>query len=365
MPTAGEWGALQSMAEVLSRSGLVPSALRRKPDDIMLILLTGRDLRLQPTVALNKIHVIEGKPTLAAEMMAGLVNRQPGMSIWPDPDNDGTKAVAHAVRDGRELKFGFTMHDARTAGLAGKGNWAKWPQFMLWARAVSGLCRMAFSDVLAGVSYTPEELGAAVDPESGEVLDVVHRVLAEAPDALFMSNVNVAAARQKAVDAGLSDDEIAEMVERATDGRTDQLGEVLKSEVKALRDAMQYLLLRKQPAAEQEEVFEGGDTDDGPPNPPRPVQAETLSGMPPLEFPSLSDAGDRIRAAIPARGPSSQPPCTTAQRTAVNAALSGAGVTGERRKPVLSSLLGRTIKSSSDLTFAEASALINEFKEQT
>lgn len=249
MPSPSEWGALQQMAEVLSRSGLVPSALRRKPDDIMLVLLTGRDLRLAPTTALAKIHVIEGKPTISAELMAGLVNRQPGMAIWPDPGNSDIKATAHATRDGRELHFSFTLEDARRAGLAGKGSWAKFPQFMLWARAVSGLCRMAFSDVLAGVSYTPDELGAEVDPESGEVLSVPSRRTDESP---FLSPANVAAASARAVDAGLSDDEIAEMVDSATGGRTDRLAEVHKSEVAALRDALAGIVRRKQPDDEDD-----------------------------------------------------------------------------------------------------------------
>lgn len=172
LPSPSEWHALAAMAEQLARSGLVPKHLRGKPDDVMLVLLTGRDLHLSPTTAINKIHVIEGKPTLSAELMCALVNRQPGMRIWPDPANDGRQAVAHALRDGRELRFTFTHDDAVRARLTGKDVWKGYPQFMLWARAVSGLCRMAFPDVLAGVSYIPEELGAEVDPETGQVIEV-------------------------------------------------------------------------------------------------------------------------------------------------------------------------------------------------
>jgi hypothetical protein len=172
LPSPNEWVALSGLAEQLARSGLVPKALRGKPDDVMLVLLTGRDLAIAPTTAVNKIHVIEGKPTLSAELMCALVNRQPGMRIWPDPANDDKVAVAHALRDGVEMRFRFTIGDATRAKLTRKEIWAGYPQFMLWARAVSGLCRMAFPDVLAGVSYTPEEMGAAVDPATGEVIDV-------------------------------------------------------------------------------------------------------------------------------------------------------------------------------------------------
>jgi hypothetical protein len=65
----------------------------------------------------------------------------------------------------------FTMQDAKTAGLAGKGNWNKYPAAMLLARATSAAVRAACPEVLMGISYTPEELGAAVTDE-GDVLAV-------------------------------------------------------------------------------------------------------------------------------------------------------------------------------------------------
>lgn len=243
MPSPAEWAQLESMAAVLSRSGLVPAALRRKPDDIMLVLLTGRDLRLAPTTALSKIHVIEGKPTCSAELMSALVNRRPGMSLWPGSDNDAEKATAFGSRDGREMQFTFRLEDAKRAGLAGKGTWAKWPQFMLWARAVSGLCRMAFADVLAGVSYTPEEMGAEVN-EDGEVIDVAGRTV-EPPS---LAPGWPERALGVALDRGLTDDEVAEMVDTGTDGRTDSLWDVTAEDVPAIKAAMEHIVARKAPS---------------------------------------------------------------------------------------------------------------------
>ena len=75
MPSPAEWAALTGMAEQLSRSRLVPKGLYDQPDDIMLILLTGRDLQIAPTQALNKIHVIEGKQSFALELIVALIRR--------------------------------------------------------------------------------------------------------------------------------------------------------------------------------------------------------------------------------------------------------------------------------------------------
>ena len=60
-----------------------------------------------------------------------------------------------------------------------------------------------------------------------------------------MSPANVEKAREKAKAAGLTDDEVAEMVDTATGGRTDDLGEVHKDEVGALREAMARIVARK------------------------------------------------------------------------------------------------------------------------
>lgn len=185
-PSPSEWLAITGMAETLSRSKIVPYALQGKPEDIVVILLTGRDLALQPTYALNKIHVIKGKPGLAAEAMCALVLRA-GFFIGPKEGNDDTQATAVGKRGQHTFEFTFTLDLAVRAGLCqlkdgrafardSHGDrlpWEAYTHSMLWARAVSALCRMAFSDVLMGITYVPEELGAEYVDEAGNpIIDV-------------------------------------------------------------------------------------------------------------------------------------------------------------------------------------------------
>ncbi len=354
LPTMSEWGALERMAQVLSQSGLVPSALRRKPDDIILILLTGRDLRIQPTVALQKIHIIEGKATASAELMTALVNRQPGMRLWPDPANDARKAVAHAVRDGQEMSSTFTIEDAQRAGLAGKGNWAKWPQFMLWARAASGLCRQAFSDVLCGVTYTPEELGAEVDPETGAVL--AERA-APPPDASpFLSPANVDAVHQKATNFGLHIGDLARAVYNATGGRTDEVAEVLKTEVAALRDAMSEAVAAKTAP------------DDTPSEPLDAAEAhahyvESMSDDAPPSLAMFAELAPKVAALVAKYADDKKAPAP--QRTRLILTLKRVcGSEDDDQRLVLSALLAQQVTSRALLTAGQVHAVLEVLNEE-
>jgi hypothetical protein len=61
----------------------------------------------------------------------------------------------------------FTIKMAEKAGLTGKSNWKRHPDDMLWARAVSKLCRRLFADCFAGATYAPDEL----EPTADELMD--------------------------------------------------------------------------------------------------------------------------------------------------------------------------------------------------
>jgi hypothetical protein len=74
---------------------------------------------------------------------------------------------------GRETigKTTFTIEDAKRAELVKPGSgWVKYPQAMLFARAISAGCRTYTPDVFNGtLIYSPDEMGAEVG-EDGEVL---------------------------------------------------------------------------------------------------------------------------------------------------------------------------------------------------
>jgi hypothetical protein len=113
--------------------------------------------------ALTQIHVIEGRPGMAAEGMRALVVAA-GHDLLFDVATGGTCTMRARRRDSEhwtELTWSIDM--ARAAGLTGKDNWKKYPRAMLIARCTADLCRMVFPDVIHGFRSV-EEL-TDLDPE--------------------------------------------------------------------------------------------------------------------------------------------------------------------------------------------------------
>jgi hypothetical protein len=138
----------------------VPTALRGKNEAVLACVLYGAELGLGPMQSLNSIHVIEGRTAMSPELMRAMVARH-GHRI-DVVENSATACEVKGIRSdtGSMATVRWTMEDAKLAGLAGKNNWKTYPRAMLLARATSELCRIVFPDVIAGLSYTPEEVSS-------------------------------------------------------------------------------------------------------------------------------------------------------------------------------------------------------------
>ena len=60
-------------AQKIANTPFVPSAFRGKPEAVFAAILYGAELGIGPMQSLNCIHVIEGKPSMAPELMRALV----------------------------------------------------------------------------------------------------------------------------------------------------------------------------------------------------------------------------------------------------------------------------------------------------
>ena len=149
------------MAGILCRSGLIPQGLNT-PEKVCVALEWGHELQLSPMVAVNNIAVINGKPTLSADLMGALVKRSPeygGIEWTCQTEEKAECVITRILPNGKEEKYTstFTIEDAKNAGLIGKDVWRKYPKRMLKHRCMAYGLRDVFPDLLAGL-YSPEEM---------------------------------------------------------------------------------------------------------------------------------------------------------------------------------------------------------------
>ena len=146
-------------ARKLSASDLLPKSYQGKPQNVLLAVEFGRSLGLDPITAINMTHVVQGKPTASAQLVGALVRRA-GHTLRVR--GDAQTATCKIIRsDDPEFEFSvtWTMDRAKNAGLLSNATWKSYPEAMLKARAITECARDACPEVLAGISYTAEEVG--------------------------------------------------------------------------------------------------------------------------------------------------------------------------------------------------------------
>lgn len=168
---------VKSLSTDLSKSNLIPQALKRKPEDIVAIVLTGREMNLGPMQSLRAFHIINGVVTMKAETMAALVRSSPVCEYLLLKESTAKIATFETKRKGDQTPttLSFTIDEAKQAGLTVNQTWSKYPAALLRARAVSALCKAVYSDLLLGV-YEESEIERVV---AGPAEDLKARIKAE------------------------------------------------------------------------------------------------------------------------------------------------------------------------------------------
>jgi hypothetical protein len=149
------------LANAVCVAGLAPKGLDT-PEKAMVAIMHGLEIGLTPMAALQRIAVVNGRPSLWGDGAMGLV-RASGLCEFVrervEGDGDKRVAICEAKRRGEsEAIIGrFSVADARRAGLWDKaGPWKQYPDRMLQMRARAFALRDGFADVLGGLHLTEE-----------------------------------------------------------------------------------------------------------------------------------------------------------------------------------------------------------------
>ncbi len=181
-------------AEHLANADLLPKQFVNRPANVLYAIEYGRTLGITPIAALTGIHVIEGKPSASSGLIGALV-RQAGHKLRvKGDDRSATAQIIRADDPDYTYEVTWDLPRAVQAGLCqikdgkpwardrnGKPtSWEKYPTAMLKARAITEVARDACEDVLFGLHYTPEELGAYVN-QDGEPVEAPVQPLRSVP----------------------------------------------------------------------------------------------------------------------------------------------------------------------------------------
>jgi hypothetical protein len=153
-------------AAAMARSGYFNDS--REAAQALVKILAGQEMGFGAFSSMSGIHIIQGRPSIGANLMAAAVKRS-GRYDYRVVEMTDKVCSIRFLQHGEDLGVStFTLEDARKAGTK---NLDKFPRNMLFARAMSNGVRWYCPDVFNGSAvYTPEELGANVN-EDGEVID--------------------------------------------------------------------------------------------------------------------------------------------------------------------------------------------------
>jgi len=161
---------LSRVSKMLAMSGFFTDA--RDASQCGVKVLAGIEMGFGAFASMTGIHIIKGKPSIGANLMAAAVKRHPNYNYRVLEHSDQVCRIAFYERwEGKMEQVGVSEFNLDQAKKAGTQNLDKFARNMLFARAMSNGVKWYCPDVFDSPVYTPEELGAKVDGE-GNFVDV-------------------------------------------------------------------------------------------------------------------------------------------------------------------------------------------------
>lgn len=149
-----------SIAETFFQSGMFVDI--KSSSQAMVKIMAGQEFGIPPFAAMSGIHLIKGKPTIGAGLMAQRVKKSGKYSYNVLQLTDSICELEFIQLPKTVLGISkFTVEDAKRAGTGEAGGMnlmGKFPKNMLFARAISNGVRWFTPDIYESVVYVPEEM---------------------------------------------------------------------------------------------------------------------------------------------------------------------------------------------------------------
>jgi hypothetical protein len=150
--------AIAELGNMFHKSGIMGVST---PGDGAVVALTCMCEGITPLEFAKTYHIINGRPSMRADMMHAKFRGAGGKVSWINMGDDGKAAEATFEFDGQTQQMKYTIEDAKNV-VGDKldkpdSNWRKDRGAMLRARLITKAIRILAPELIAGV-YTPDEL---------------------------------------------------------------------------------------------------------------------------------------------------------------------------------------------------------------
>ena len=156
------------LGDTFAKSGMFPDI--KTAQQAVVKIMAGQEIGIPPFAAMSGIHIISGKPTIGAGLIASTVK---GSAKYDFRVTEHTEKICSIDFFQGKEKLGtstFTIEDAKKAGTK---NLDKFPKNMLYARAMSNGVKWFCPDIFSGPVYVPEEMEQVITEEASQLTQAI------------------------------------------------------------------------------------------------------------------------------------------------------------------------------------------------
>lgn len=156
---------VMALGKAFAESGMFPDI--KSAAQAIVKIQAGAELGIGPFQSMSGIHIISGKPTIGAGVMASMVKASGKYDYKVLEANE--KLCSIEFFEGK-VSLGTSTFSIEDAKKAGTKNLDKFPRNMLFARAMSNGVKWYTPDVFSGPVYVPEEMEQVTQDVAHEVV---------------------------------------------------------------------------------------------------------------------------------------------------------------------------------------------------
>lgn len=176
----GAFDQMLRVANMLSKSSIVPQAFQNKPEDCFIAVEMANRMNTNPIFIMQNLYVVKGKPSWAGQACMAMImscgkfkNVKHVYTGTANSENRGCYVTATRISDCEVINgTEVTLKMAQAEGWMSNSKWKNMPEQMLGYRAASFFARMYCPEALMGLQ-TAEEVYDVSGSESDEGVRII------------------------------------------------------------------------------------------------------------------------------------------------------------------------------------------------